>query len=459
MFREKIDTVTKENLRNSDNDGKAYTIMSGMAENNFPAFAVFCGMSTQQVGILMSLPHFIGNIIQVVTTLLLAGSEKRKNWIVFGAVMQGIALLPLAVGVLFLKTISFKFILFSMILFLSAGLYIAPLWNAMMGDVVPDDIRGRYFGSRNSMLGMFTFCFIALSGIILYFSKRFNYEHIGFAMLFVTGFIGRMFSSVYLTRMTDPCRHIEAPGFDFMKLFLDRDNRNYLNFVLFFSLIHLSVFVAGPYFAVYMLKELHFNYIEFTMASMTIIIAQFLTMSSWGKLSDKFGNREIIKFTGLWIIIAPLLWLISGNLWYVVFIQIFAGVAWAGFSLSCGNYIFDSLDTAKRAVGFSALQFMIGVAIFLGASIGGIIVNHIETHGIIFLKSLFGGYNIRPLFLISGIARLFVFVIFLKRFEEMRVKVESGPLNLVFIISRIRPILGLGFDLISSYFKNNKKNQ
>jgi len=204
-----------------------------------------------------------------------------------------------------------------------------------------------------------------------------------------------------------------------------------------------------------MLKQLHYNYIEFTAASMTIIISQFLTMRWWGRWSDRFGNRNFIILTGIGVIISPVLWILSGSLVFVILFQIFAGVVWAGFNLCTANYVFDALAPDDRILGFSLNQFCNGIAILAGASVGGVLANYLESGNGAFLVKLFGGvYTFYPLFVISGLLRLAALLLFYKRFSEMRPQCQTAPQLLTFFYTRIRPIFGLTFELLTGYWKH-----
>nr|MBP7652522.1 MFS transporter [Candidatus Dependentiae bacterium] len=455
----KIDT--EKNLKNSIRDGMAYSVMSGIAENFFSPFAVFCEFSSQQIGTIMSLPSSIGNTFQIFTSGILSSSSYRKYWILFGAGLQGIVLFPIGIFVLFYGKIDFIFFLSLIILYQISGNSIGPLWNSFMGDIVPPSKRGTYFGLRNSINGFVACISIAAGGMILYFFKSNKLEHLGFGLLFGTGFLARMFSVIFLNKMTDPA-YIKGQekinrNSNFIKLIKNPENKNYLNFLVFLAFTNLSVFVAGPYFAVHMLKQLHYNYIEFTAASMVIIISQFLTMRWWGKWSDRYGNRNLIILTGIGVIVSPVLWIVSGSLAWIILIQIFAGIVWAGFNLCSANYIYDTLTPEDRTLGFSLNQFCNGIAIFTGATIGGYIAKHLEMESGKFIVGWFGGiYTFFPLFVISGFLRFFTLIFFYKRFTEMRQINQTDPHLLIFLFSKIRPIFGLTFELVTGYWKNIK---
>jgi MFS family permease len=52
-------------------------------------------------------------------------------------------------------------------------------------------------------------------------------------------------------------------------------------------------------------------------------------------------------------------------------LQLFGGLFWAGFSLSAGNYLYDSVTPERRATYSAVHNVFTSVAIFAGALLGG----------------------------------------------------------------------------------------
>src|SRR5690606_17889783 len=101
------------------------------------------------------------------------------------------------------------------------------------------------------------------------------------------------------------------------------------------------VAISAPFFAVYMLRDLQFTYLEYSLNSIASIITQFLTLRFWGRFGDNFGNRLVMLISSIAIPIIPILWLFSADQYYLLVVQMASGVAWSGFSLSTANYIYD----------------------------------------------------------------------------------------------------------------------
>ncbi len=406
----------------------------------------------------MSLPHLIGNVLQISFSKHLGNSPNRKTFIWLLAFLQGAPLIAFVILLALKIKVSFYIILSVLIFYYVSGNILGPVWSSFIGDVVPEFMRGRFFGKRNRLCGIVTFTSVFLGGYILHFSRKYWSEANGFLILFLIGFIARGISSLYLYKSVDPAAsRLKTENIinqnTIKNILINPKYSSYRNFILFIGLINFSIYFSGPYFAVYMLKQLKLNYIEFTIVSMAVTIMQLLTLSWWGKVSDHFGNYRFIIFCASGIILSPILWLFSGSLFYLILIQCYAGFVWAGFSLCSLNYVFDALAPDDRPAGFPLYHFCAGIAIFVGSYTGGIAAQFFESHPEHFLVTFFGGYSFRPLFFISGILRFIFIVLLFNKFKELKLKSPTNPFALFFRFSKFRPILGSAIELISSYWK------
>jgi hypothetical protein len=143
-----------------------------------------------------------------------------------------------------------------------------------------------------------------------------------------------------------------------------------LRFSLYLVCMQAAVGVSAPFFAVYMLRDLQYNYIQFMANTGTAVLMQFLMLNTWGRISDVFGNRLILVTTGSMIPFLPLLWLVSGNFWYLIGVQVISGFAWAGFSLSSGNFLYDLIPCSRRASTMAFHNVFVAIGVFLGGMLG-----------------------------------------------------------------------------------------
>jgi MFS family permease len=199
-----------------------------------------------------------------------------------------------------------------------------------------------------------------------------------------------------------------------------------------------------------MLRDLNFSYLAFTVNSGTAILAQFLTLSQWGRISDVFGNRRILVVTGLFIPLMPLLWTFSSSIWYLIAIQALSGFSWAGFSLSASNFIYDLISPNRRATYLAVHNVLASVGIFTGAVLGGYLGTIMPTEITVFgthyswLSPLYG------VFVVSTLVRGGVVMLLTPKLREVRSVREISLSQVIFRVTRMNALAGLVFDIVGS---------
>jgi MFS family permease len=365
------DPVVDRSLRHSIKDGVAYTVLSGGTETWFSAWALHLSATASQIGVLASLPPLLGSLSQLLGAWLGRRAGRRRSIILGGATVQALALLPMALLPLLFPGSAFLWVLMGATLYFGGVNAAAPQWSSLMGDLVPEDRRGRYFGLRNRLCSITGFTALALSGLLLDHFNRGHSTTTGFLLIFASGLAARALSIWHLGRMWDPpgpVAALQVPPLGQAWQTLSRSP--FVRFSLFFSAMQFGVAIASPFFVVYMLKELGFSYRLFMGISASAVLVQFLTLNHWGAVSDALGNRRILKITGALLPVMPLLWLFSANPLYLVIIQAFSGTVWAGYSLSAGNFVYDLIPPDRRATLLAFHGVAGGLALFAGAPAG-----------------------------------------------------------------------------------------
>ncbi|MCB1646753.1 MAG: MFS transporter [Pseudomonadales bacterium] len=427
--------------------------MTGVGENYFSAYAVFLKATTPEVGLMAALPPLLASFAQMFAVLLGQLTGLRKEIIVAGAMIQILALLLIAWLPGYFPDWSFPLLLLSVILYFAGPNLGAPLWSSLMGAVVPESVRGRFFARRTRLSSIASFSALLGAGATLQMFDLAGYTLYGFVTIFSIGMLARAYSCWQLGQLYDPPRagrqapaheRDGVPGWKTL-----RENPHFLRFSLFFASMQFAVAISGPFVVVYLLRDLHFSYIELTLNTAASVLMQFLVLSRWGRLSDLFGNRIILRVTGYGIPVIPVLWVLSPDFFYLLFVQMMSGLVWSGYSLSTSNFLFDLTPPQKRA-GLMAFHNIFGsVAVFLGASFGSFLAVKlpvsIEISGYLWTwGSVFYG-----LFLSSALLRLCIGLLFLPRIEEVRAVRNMTYHGLIFRVTRFSPVSGVIFEIIS----------
>ena len=404
--------------------------MIGFTQDYFTPFLLLLGGTAKDVGILSSLPNFFSALVQLKSADLTEKVGSRKKIINLFVFLQAIMLVPIAFVAMRKGTVPIAFIIL-VTFFTAFGAFAAPAWSSLMSDLVAEDKRGEYFGWRNKRLGFVIVGMSFLAGIILHSAEK-NYIFFGFAVIFALAFVFRLISWNFLRQMEEPkLVHTTEDRFTLFRFLARIKESNFAWFVLFVSIMNFSVNLASPYFAVFMLRDLHFGYLLYSVITVTATLVIYLMMGRWGRHADKVGNLKVVKITAPIIATLPLCWVINRNPIFLLFVQILSGFAWAGFNLCASNFIYDAVTPGKRTRCISYFNVLNGLALCLGALMGGFIVQK--------LPPLFG-YNILTLFVVSSSLRALVSILLPLRLKEVRSVQKVRDDQLLLSMIGIKPL-------------------
>ena len=413
--------------------------MIGFGETFFVAYALFLKATTLQVGLLSALPQALGSLFQFFSNALIRASGSRKRLVVTASLLQGTMYVPILLIVLLGPDRVWHLILFAT-LYWVCGMILGPAWNSWMGDLVVEDRRGAYFGRRSKITGAITLIAVLAAGSIL---ERYNgareTQYTGFAIIFLLALLSRMGSVLFLSKQYEP--EYAAPHrseFGFLEFLRQARFRNYGRFVLYLGLMNFSVFMAAPFFTPYMLQDLHLSYQVFTIVTSAAIVMKVVSLPIWGRAADRFGARRVLSLTGALMPVVPVLWLLSGNIAWLIAIQAYAGFIWAGFEIAAFSFIFDTTSPRNRTTCVAYYNMINGAALISGALLGSLIVH---------MNALFWSKYL-IVFLLSGILRAITSVIFLPRLREVRHVETIGYSRLFLKMVTSVPTKGLVYELI-----------
>ncbi|MEZ4225121.1 MAG: MFS transporter [Polyangiaceae bacterium] len=421
-------------LRHSVRDGAAHAVMLGAGEAYLIPFAVMVGVQHFWIGILASAPLLLGGIAQIFTAGLLDRAKSRRSLAVVPAALQGVAYLPLAALALASPEQATLPLLALAALYHTAAGVVVPAWNSWIAELVPPQRRGEFFGRRNRVRTAVEFGSVFLAGGGLALARHLGAEGSGFAIVFVVAALARLLSAREIHSMHEPPYHPPATDQTFtFRAFLWRSPRgNFGRFTLYVAVFLGATHVASPFFTPFMLEDLGFGYVEFTLCSAAFIAAQAAMMQSWGRVGDRFGNRRILALTGLTLPVVPMLWLFASNVWFVIALQVIAGLLWSGFHLSVANFLFDAVTPQKRARCVAYYNATTSAGLFLGASCGGLLATLLPSNAGLAAWGLPLGSPLQLVFVASGVLRLLASLALIPLVREVR-EVESGNLGDVII--------------------------
>ena len=419
----------QKSLHYSIIDGVFFTIMLGSGERFFVPFALMLGANYFQVGLLVSLPLLFGSLSQLFSTHLIEKVHSRKKVVVVGVFFQALMFAPMIL--LYFAPIHpvFLFLLFT-IGYWICGHIVAPAWNSWMGDLVDMQSRGSYFGKRSKIMEFSTLITFMIAGYAMHLMKGHNLEYVGFLTLFAVALIARLISFHFLNKKYEPYFEINSESkFTLLQFIKKLKSTNFGHFVLFAALMNFSFYVSAPYFTPYMLKELHFSYFQYMVIVAASMTSRLIFMPIWGHHIDKHGTKKILTLSASLLPSTVLMWMFSGNFYWIVALHIMAGFVWSGFELSSFNFILDSTSSEKRARCVAYYNALNGVFILLGSLLGSQLVK----------INLFSATSVYTAFLGSFVLRVLFTSTLLPHLKEVR-PVETITYRKLFLQALLQPV-------------------
>jgi MFS family permease len=304
-------------------------------------------------------------------------------------------------------------------------------WLSWLAVLIPRQLRGRYFGFRNSLLSLTSLIVLPLSGVAT--AQWIGGTIQGFGVMVVLATIAGLFSLAFQFRIADvnpqnnllntsnsqpennTTSNLITPPESFnsvdSSILIDirdsspaiysnpfQDSR-FLLFLLYFSFWAFGVNLSNPFFNLYLLDSLGLNVSWVTLYNSLGAGANLIMLLFWGRLADRIGNRPILLLDGVLVAIIPLFWLgtntatLSIWLWFPL-LHLIGGGTGAAIDLCINNLQLAIAPMQHHTKYFAITAALGGVSGALGALTGGWLADLSESH------------NMTQLFALSTVMRL-----------------------------------------------------
>ncbi len=413
---EKLERLKHKSRRHSIREGFFAQAQTSLGINYLSPFAIAINASNSIIALLGSLMGLLGPISQLFSSRLME-KYSRKSIVLRAVLYEAFMWIPfILIGILFVKGIALALLPVLLVIAFSIQQIVGntgiPAWFSWIGDIVDKDYRGRWFAKRNLLLGFIGIILAIISSFFLDYFKEQNWTIQGFMVLFFLAMIGRLISWKCFKGQYEPKIKLKKGYyFSFWDFLINSTKTNFGKFCLYRAFLSFAMGIASPLFVVYLLRTLEFSYATYMIITMAGTFFSLIFLELWGKIADKYGNYNVIVSTSFIIPLIPILWILNESPIYLLIPSIIGAVAWAGFFLVSGNFVYDSVSVEKRGLAISYYNMLIGIGIFLGAGLGAILIKYINTE------------TIKPIivvFIISSILRALVVMVGLPRIKEVR---------------------------------------
>jgi len=469
MDKYTIDEHINRSLNLSIYDGVFASIMASLTSGIFlVGFALHLGATNLEIGFIASLPLFV-NVFQLLSVHLLQQKNiKRKNLVIITAgisrtVWFVIILLP---GLIFSSSFWALWI-FMMLIGLSSlfGAILGPPWLSWMRDLVPLDIRGRYFAKRNRWCGLAVMLSSLIGAKFIDFWKTFAPDNVYYGFLIVFG-VGTLFGLISLFPLSLIPDYFESkPESDvpFRELIrIPLRDKNFKRLLIYSMSWSFAINLAAPFFTVYMLEDLKISYTTISLFAIVEATINIGALRMWGRLTDRFGNKPVLSVCGTIGSLTAFMWIFSSPEKYYIIPLIYAvnGFAFSAIGLAANNILLKLSPQKNNVAYLSVFATLTSLAAAIGPLFGGAIgqlfIGKSLTIQLEWLTknkdsifSIFKLWHFHFLFILAGALRL----ITTSSLAQVKEVGEAHPREVIRILTNTRSLATmLGMSWFTNYF-------
>lgn len=276
------------------------------------------------------------------------------------------------------------------------------LWAAWMGDVVPDEKRGSYFGTRAGIVGLIgMFASLGAGWFLDTVAVPLNFQ----IVLLVSVVCAAVGIYLYLLHYEPPTTASKASLIaTFQEPWRDANFRKFLLFGVYWQ---FTVLLAAPFVFPYFLDQLQMSFTQVSIWSVIASSCAFVTLSLWGRIADRVGNKAVLAVgTFLAGVALPSCWIVAGltgNLNFIWASAVFDAIAWGAIGPAIFNLALASAPKANRTAFIAMYSLTTGAAGFLGGLLSGPLLLVLLPFTFNLLNTTWTGYH--SLFVIAGLLR------------------------------------------------------
>jgi len=371
-----------------------YSIIGGALLSNF---LLDLGAGPVEIGMLASIPQVV-NLLQPLGAYIVERTTSR-HWYSLYIFGPSRLLWLILVPVIWLRG-SFDIANHQLVQLTLALIWVTQLleslgrasWLSWMAALVPQRLRGRYFGFRNSAVSLSTLIAVPLLALVVSNWPGGRLE--GYSLIIVLAIVLGVISLVcqfFMADVNPSLLHVThsdtAPRFPTERISSFLKNTNFLKFLLYSALWSFAVNVSAPFFNLYLLDDLSIDVSLVTIYNSLGAGANLLMLVFWGKLADRVGNRPIMLVVGILVALTPLLWLEAGTapifLWvWFPLLHIIGGGTWAAIDLCSNNLLMGVAPLLHQSLYFAIAAAVPGVTGAMGITAGGFLATLTDLGGL-----------------------------------------------------------------------------
>lgn len=347
--------------------GMASAVAQNTSNSYIPIFAMtILGATNYQVGLISSLPPLITLLMTLPAAILLNRAFEQKRLVAFSVLAARFVFLLIA----FISYIPGSFgswLLLGLIAAMSVPNTMAIMgWQSFIGNIIEETRRAQFFSDRNRLLTVVGLFVTLTIGIVM---KDMTANRIAYQILFMFTFVVGVVELYFLLRHDEPARELNVEKKRAMDWSIFKNNK-YVLFLIVALVFNFGWQMAWGVFNIYNVRYAEATIFWISMFNVANMIAQIFSFSLWRKWSQKYGNMSVFVWVAFGMSTAPLLMVLSTNLYYLVAMSFLSGLFVSGTVLILFNLLLENSPQEVRTYCITTYNVLLAVIAFSSPQIG-----------------------------------------------------------------------------------------
>lgn len=393
--------MTEEDYQKSRNyfifEGCTATVILTLTTGAFLAgYANLLGADVKYNGIIAAVPSFMG-AVQVLSPMVFEKLRRRK---LLTSILNGSFRLLLSLMVfipLLVRGTTARLAMLLGIYALAYGMasFLTPSANNWIASLTPENIRGRYFGKRDSIqIAVATVVSLVMGRVLDIYRDR-NAEYSGFVTMFAIIFVLALVNFYFYTRIKEPLSPANKTPLDLKSvLTIPLRNKGFRKIVIMFILFNVGMQVAAPFSSVFMVTNLHLSYTYIMVVTMLMSVVRVVSALFWGRLANRTSWVFTSKLSMIFVVLTHILWAFTNPATAPVMVPVLhltAGIGISGIYMSLFAVQFQFAPVDGRTIYLGFFSAAGGITGFVSTLAGSAIISLIGDNVLRMPGMTFGG--------------------------------------------------------------------
>src|SRR3954470_3799753 len=341
--------------------GMVSTIAVNLASNYFPIFAIsILGATNYQVGLISSLPPLVALIMTVPAAILLNRLELQKKTVAMSVLWARLMFLLLA-GVIFIHSSYQAWAFLIIVALMNVPGTISNIgWQTLISGMIKEKRRGAFFSDRNRLLTVVGMITTLIIGVVM---KSQTHHAWAYQILFIIALVFGLLEVFFLMKHREKPQVKSEDKKSSMDWSIFKDS-GYKWFLITALCFNFTWQMAWGLFNIYNIRYVHATILWISIFSVANQLVQIFSFPLWKKWAEQRSNTLMLVWVAVGMATAPVLNILSTNVFYITFVSMTSGFFVSGTTLLLFNLLLEQSPQEKRTYCITTYNVLISYAVF-----------------------------------------------------------------------------------------------